>query len=79
MGRVQRIIDEADLGSRATRRQAELVNVGAFEVQVASDGRDADRFGRKLRVLVRDGKSLGAVMVDEGLARRWTGRSEPWR
>lgn len=69
---------EADLGNRATRRLAELVNAGPFEAQVASDGRDADRFGRKLRVLVRDGQSLGAVMVDEGLARSWTGRRQPW-
>lgn len=69
---------EADLGNRATRRLAELVNAGPFEAQLASDGRDADKYGRKLRVLIRDGRSLGAVMVDEGLARSWTGRRQPW-
>ncbi|MCW2336293.1 endonuclease YncB(thermonuclease family) [Sphingobium sp. B2D3A] len=69
---------EADLGNRATRRLAELVNAGPFEAQVASDGRDVDRYGRKLRVLVRDGQSLGGVMVGEGLARSWTGRRQPW-
>ncbi len=69
---------EADLGNRATRRLADLVNAGPFEAQLASDGRDADKYGRKLRVLVRDGQSLGSAMVDEGLARNWTGRREPW-
>ncbi|WP_264595370.1 thermonuclease family protein [Sphingobium sp. B12D2B] len=69
---------EADLGKRATRRLADLVNAGPFEARLASDGRDVDRYGRKLRVLVRDGQSLGGVMVGEGLARSWTGRREPW-
>jgi len=69
---------EANLGTRATQRLQELVNAGPFEVQQAPDGRDEDRYGRKLRVLVRDGQSLGDVLVSEGLVRRWTGRREPW-
>jgi len=69
---------EANLGTRATQRLQELVNAGPFVVQRAPDGRDEDRYGRKLRVLVRDGQSLGAVLVNEGLARTWTGRREPW-
>lgn len=40
--------------------------------------RDADRYGRKLRVLVRNGRSLGDVLVNEGLARTWNGAREPW-
>ena len=39
---------------------------------------DEDRYGRKLRVVVRDGWSLGETLVSEGLARRWTGRRLPW-
>jgi micrococcal nuclease len=41
------------------------------------NGRDEDRYGRKLRVVVRDGRSIGDMLVAEGLARAWTGRREP--
>jgi endonuclease YncB( thermonuclease family) len=68
---------EKALGERATLRLMELVNAGPFEVQ-AWQGRDEDQYGRKLRVLVRDGRSLGDILVSEGLARTWTGRREPW-
>ncbi|HZV57727.1 MAG TPA: thermonuclease family protein [Sphingobium sp.] len=68
---------EAELGERATRRLHELVNAGPFEARIVGN-RDTDRYGRKLRVLVRDGRSLGDVLVSEGLARSWSGRREPW-
>ena len=68
---------ELALGNRATDRLIELVNDGPFELQ-AWPGRDTDRYGRKLRVLVRDGRSLGDRLVSEGLARTWSGRREPW-
>jgi endonuclease YncB( thermonuclease family) len=29
-------------------------------------------------VLVRDGRSLGDILVSEGLARTWSGRRQPW-
>lgn len=67
---------EADLGRRATLRLQSLVNAGPFTL--ATLDRDTDRYGRKLRVLVRRGQSLGDVLVGEGLARTWTGRREPW-
>jgi len=68
---------ELALGNRATERLIELVNQGSFEMR-AWPGRDKDRYGRPLRVLVRDGHSLGEILVSEGLARTWTGRREPW-
>lgn len=68
---------EKALGERATIRLMELVNAGPFEMQ-AWPKHDEDRYGRKLRVLVRDGRSLGDVLVSEGLARTWTGRRQPW-
>ena len=68
---------EAALGAKATRRMLQLVNAGPFEMK-AWDGRDEDKYGRKLRVLVRDGRSLGDILVSEGLARTWTGRRQPW-
>lgn len=67
---------EADLGDRATTRLSELLSAGPFEL-VRFD-RDTDRYGRKLRVAMRDGRSLGDVLVSEGLARTWTGRRQPW-
>lgn len=68
---------EKALGERATERFIELVNSGMFEMR-AWQGRDEDQYGRKLRVLVRDGRSLGDILVSEGLARTWSGRREPW-
>ncbi len=67
---------EADLGKKATDRLAELMNSGPFEQLMA--GRDRDRYGRKLRILARNGKSLGMQLVSEGLARQWEGRRQPW-
>jgi endonuclease YncB( thermonuclease family) len=67
---------ESELGDRATSRLAELMNAGPFEQRPA--GRDVDRYGRRLRVLVRDGRSLGDQLVTEGLARTWEGRRRPW-
>jgi endonuclease YncB( thermonuclease family) len=68
---------ELALGKQATDRLLALINDGPFELH-AWPGRDEDRYGRKLRVLVRDGRSLGDVLVSEGLARTWSGRREPW-
>ena len=68
---------EKALGERATVRLTELVNAGPFDMLVWH-GRDKDKYGRKLRVLVRDGRSIGDILVSEGLARTWTGRRQPW-
>lgn len=68
---------EAALGAKATRRLLQLVNAGPFEMR-SWEGRDEDKYGRKLRVFVRGGRSLGDILVSEGLARTWTGRRQPW-
>lgn len=68
---------EKALGNRATARLLELVNAGPFQMQ-AWQGRDEDKYGRKLRVLVRDGRSIGDMLVSEGLARTWSGKRQPW-
>ena len=68
---------ELALGNRATDRLIELVNQGSFKLH-AWPGREEDKYGRKLRVLIRDGRSLGDILVSEGLARTWTGRRQPW-
>jgi len=68
---------EKQLGLRATDRLIGLLNAGPFELHTIGE-RDTDQYGRMLRVVVRDGKSLGDQLVSEGLARTWTGRREPW-
>lgn len=68
---------EAELGARATRRLLELLNAGPYEL-ASWENRDADKYGRKLRVVMRGGQSIGDQLVSEGLARTWTGRREPW-
>ena len=68
---------EARLGARATARLRELLNEGPFALQ-GFQSRDTDRYGRKLRLVVRDGVSIGERLVAEGLARRWTGGRMPW-
>ena len=69
---------ETQLAARATRRMAALLAAGPFELHPLPGGRDEDRYGRKLRIVTRGGRSLGDRLVAEGLARTWTGRREPW-
>jgi micrococcal nuclease len=68
--------EELALGKIATERLIALLNDGPFDL--VKEGRDRDRFGRLLRLVQRDGKSLGAQLVNEGLAHRWNGRKQPW-
>ncbi len=72
-----RCAEEEALAARATERMSELLRAGPFELHPIA-GRDEDRYGRKLRIVTRDGRSLGDQLVAEGLARTWTGRREPW-
>lgn len=67
---------EAELGNRATDRLRELLNGGSFGLE--SLDRDADIYGRKLRIVTRNGQSIGRVLVTEGIARAWTGHRQPW-
>ena len=69
---------ETALAARATQRMRALLAAGSFELHALGNGRDEDRYGRKLRIVTRGGRSLGDVLVAEGLARTWTGRREPW-
>ena len=62
---------EAKAGRAATLRMQALLNDGPFELVPIR--RDVDRYGRKLRRVERDGTSLGAVLVGEGLAREYAG------
>lgn len=57
-------------------RLQQLLSAGPFTLAPAE--RDADRYGRKLRIATRDGRSIGAMLVAEGLARPWEGARRPW-
>lgn len=65
---------ERRLGERAKARLLELLNSG--EVTIERQGRD--RYGRTLAVVTIDGRSVGAQLIAEGLARRWDGARRSW-
>lgn len=67
---------EGELGAQATRRLQALMNDGPFSLE--SGDRDTDRYGRSLRIVTREGESIGGMLVAEGLARSWDGRRHPW-
>ena len=71
-----RCAEERDLGTRAARRLQQLLNGGAVSLQAID--RDEDRYGRKLRVVLVDGRSVGDLLVGEGLARPYEGGRRPW-
>lgn len=68
---------EEELGDKARDRLMGLLNAGSFSV-VTEGSRDTDKYGRKLRDITRGGKSLGDVLVSEGLAEKWTGHRRDW-
>jgi micrococcal nuclease len=67
---------EAVRGAAATRRLIGLLNAGPFALETGT--RDRDRYGRQLRIVRRGGSSLGAALVEAGLAERWQGRRGDW-
>ncbi len=67
---------EAVLGEAATRRLQALLNAGPFTL--VAGARDQDQYGRKLRNVSRGGRSIGDVLIVEGLARRWGGARQSW-
>lgn len=68
---------EYERGIRARDRLVVLLNEGEFELRPIGS-RDEDQYGRKLRVIMQIGRSLGDQLVSENLARTWTGRRESW-
>jgi endonuclease YncB( thermonuclease family) len=68
--------DEERKATAATLRLQTLLNAGTFAV--SASGRDQDESGRKLRIVMRAGRSVGDQLVAEGLAHRWNGRPQAW-
>ena len=68
---------ELALGLRAKERLVELMNAGPVELMRAG-GSDVDAYGRKLRIVTVDGRSVGDSLVAEGLARSWGDGRRSW-
>lgn len=68
---------EEVLARQAAERLRELLNKGEFEM-IAHRLQTADRHGRDLMVIQRDGKSIGSILIDEGLAHRYIGSKRSW-
>ncbi|PZF75133.1 thermonuclease family protein [Aestuariivirga litoralis] len=64
-------------GQKAKFRLLELLNSGAVEIRAAGT-RDSDKYGRKLRLVLVNGRSVGDVLIAEGLAWPWEGRRHAW-
>jgi micrococcal nuclease len=61
---------EARLAEASTRRLAQFLNEGPFQLKT----RGKDRYGRTLAIVSRSGYSFGTRLVNEGLARLWGDR-----
>lgn len=68
--------DERQRGEEAKQRLLALLNAGSFSLLQGEH--DADRYGRRLRIAERNGRSIGSVLVEEKLAREWNESRRPW-
>lgn len=71
-----RCASEKQLGDRATTRLHQLLESGAISLRPID--RDEDVYGRKLRIVLVNGKSVGDTLVSEGLARYYDHGRRPW-
>ncbi|ARM90855.1 endonuclease YncB(thermonuclease family) [Rhizobium leguminosarum] len=67
---------ERELGLAAKNRLLDILNSGPLSFKTTA--REEDRFGRKLRIVYRDRRSVGDILVAEGLARKWQGLRRSW-
>ena len=68
---------ERALGERAADRLLALVNQSEFDL-VGHRFHNRDSHGRDLRLMLRNGVSIGAQLTDEGLAQRYYGFKRDW-
>lgn len=61
----------------ARRQLNDRVSPNAALFEVRPMDRDEDRLDGRLRILVRDGQSIGGVLVSEGIARWYNGDRQP--
>lgn len=67
---------ERERGLAAKQRLLDIRNSGPLSFKTTA--RDEDRFGRKLRIVYRERRSVGDILVAEGLARKWQGSRRSW-
>ncbi|NKN39076.1 thermonuclease family protein [Agrobacterium sp. a22-2] len=67
---------ERERGLAAKQRLLDILNSGPLSFKIGA--RDEDRFGRKLRIVYCDRRSVGDILVAEGLARKWEGSRQSW-
>lgn len=65
---------EIRMAKKAKRRLAELAN--GHHVQILRNGED--KYGRTLACVLVNGNDVSQILINEGLARPWRGRREPW-
>lgn len=70
--------DELRRGLLAKRRLEALLTPGITEIRRGYHRRQIDRFGRTLALVFILEGDVGVILVQEKLARQWTGRREPW-
>lgn len=66
--------DERRRAIRARDRLVQLLS--SDDIEIRRTGKD--RYRRTLAIVTLDGRSVGDILVSEGLARTWAGRREPW-
>jgi micrococcal nuclease len=71
-----RCAEEERLGNAATIELQRLLNNGPFSL--TSIDRDTDTYGRSLRIITRNGNSIGGTLVGAGLARWYGSGRQPW-
>ena len=69
--------NERDRGFAAKVRLRELLNAGKFDLAAWKNGASGQG-GKAVLVVTRNGQSLGAMLVTQGLARPKEGRPVPW-
>lgn len=76
MGDGARCQAERTAASRARRALQQIVQ-DARTITLHSSG-GQDRYGRTLGTLRADGRDIGRMLIEQGHARPWRGRREPW-
>ncbi len=66
---------ECDLGGKATVFTQLAVDTSTVTVERRER---KDRYGRTIARVYVDGRDLGEMLIEAGLARKWRGRREPW-
>lgn len=68
---------ERQLGMQAQVALLDRLNAGGLTME-RRERRDIDPYGRKLRVVLQDGQSVGDALIARGLAHRWEGQKLSW-